>query len=102
MKFHSRSLAIRLSGPIALAFALLALLPASSHGAPPKVSTANLEGWSGDNGGRILKALDFAHATRVPGHPPVAAFDWYNTVIKNDVGDATVFWMLKHDLILKP
>jgi hypothetical protein len=34
--------------------------------------------------------------------PPVAIFDWDNTVIKNDIGDATMFWMLKNDKILQP
>ncbi len=33
---------------------------------------------------------------------PVAIFDWDNTVIKNDVGDALLIWMLKKDLILRP
>jgi hypothetical protein len=33
---------------------------------------------------------------------PVAAFDWDNTLIKNDAGDATFFWMLAHDLIKVP
>src|SRR5262249_9767814 len=30
-------------------------------------------------------------------NPPVAIFDWDNTVIKNDIGDATMFWMLNND-----
>ena len=33
---------------------------------------------------------------------PVAAFDWDNTVVKNDLGDATFFWMLKNDKVLQP
>jgi phosphoserine phosphatase len=33
---------------------------------------------------------------------PVAVFDWDNTVIKGDIGDGTLFWMLAHDLIRKP
>ncbi|RJO70583.1 MAG: haloacid dehalogenase-like hydrolase [Myxococcales bacterium] len=32
----------------------------------------------------------------------VAVFDWDNTVIKNDVGDAVFFWMLVHNQILAP
>ncbi|MGW1890859.1 haloacid dehalogenase-like hydrolase [Streptomyces sp. NPDC002004] len=35
------------------------------------------------------------------GHP-VAAFDWDNTVTKNDVTDATLAWALQHDKILRP
>lgn len=37
-----------------------------------------------------------------PAERPVAIFDWDNTVLKNDIGDATFFWMLKHDKILRP
>ncbi|MBE7479046.1 MAG: haloacid dehalogenase-like hydrolase [Polyangiaceae bacterium] len=37
-----------------------------------------------------------------PAKRPVAVFDWDNTVVKNDIGDATLFWMLKHDVILQP
>ncbi|MEV0849141.1 HAD family hydrolase [Streptomyces sp. NPDC049954] len=33
---------------------------------------------------------------------PVAAFDWDNTVSKNDITDATIAWSLRHDKILRP
>ncbi|HEV8325152.1 MAG TPA: hypothetical protein VG389_26285, partial [Myxococcota bacterium] len=33
---------------------------------------------------------------------PVAVFDWDNTVMKNDIGDATLFFILNNDLILQP
>jgi phosphoglycolate phosphatase-like HAD superfamily hydrolase len=78
----------------------------SSGGAmtvPPDLD-ANLT-WYGDNRER-LNALIVEHGVRRPGydpaHKPVAVFDWDNTVIKNDVGDATLFWMLLHDKILQP
>jgi hypothetical protein len=32
----------------------------------------------------------------------VAMFDWDNTVVKNDIGDATFFWMVKNDKIRQP
>ncbi len=32
----------------------------------------------------------------------VAVFDWDNTMIKNDVGDATFFWMIEHNLFIAP
>lgn len=32
----------------------------------------------------------------------VAIFDWDNTVVKNDIGYGTNFYMLAHDLILQP
>jgi phosphoserine phosphatase len=34
--------------------------------------------------------------------PPVAVFDWDNTVMRNDVGDAMVYWMLRHDGVRQP
>lgn len=36
------------------------------------------------------------------GRKPVAAFDWDNTVIKNDIGDATLFWMIANGKIRSP
>jgi hypothetical protein len=35
-------------------------------------------------------------------HRPVAAFDWDNTVTKNDTTDITLAWALDHDKILQP
>ncbi|HAZ12452.1 MAG: hypothetical protein A2X86_16870 [Bdellovibrionales bacterium GWA2_49_15] len=32
----------------------------------------------------------------------VAVFDWDNTMIKNDIGDATFFWMIEHNLFVAP
>ena len=43
-----------------------------------------------------------ASATFDPTKRPVAAFDWDNTIMKNDIGDATFFWMIKHDKIRQP
>ncbi len=37
-----------------------------------------------------------------PAKPPVAIFDWDNTIIKNDIGDLAFAWMLKNDKILQP
>lgn len=34
--------------------------------------------------------------------PPVVTFDMDNTLIKNDLGDAIVFWALRHDKVLQP
>ncbi len=33
---------------------------------------------------------------------PVALFDWDNTVIKNDIGDAITFYLIEHDKVLQP
>ncbi|MFI5300652.1 MAG: haloacid dehalogenase-like hydrolase [Polyangiales bacterium] len=35
-------------------------------------------------------------------HRPVATIDWDNTMMKNDLGDATLFWMLRNEKILQP
>ena len=37
-----------------------------------------------------------------PKQPPVAVFDWDNTVLKNDIGDATLFWAIRNDKIKRP
>ncbi|MBB5105914.1 phosphoserine phosphatase [Streptomyces spectabilis] len=63
------------------------------------------KGWYGDNKQRLQRLLDTygrcsdAYDKR---HKPLAVFDWDNTVIKNDVGDATMFWMLRHGKIRTP
>ncbi|HEU0030568.1 MAG TPA: HAD family hydrolase [Kofleriaceae bacterium] len=33
---------------------------------------------------------------------PVALFDWDNTVVKNDVGDAITFHLISHDKVVQP
>ncbi|WP_210725659.1 haloacid dehalogenase-like hydrolase [Arthrobacter silvisoli] len=36
------------------------------------------------------------------GEAPVAIFDWDNTVVKNDIGYGTNFWMLRNNKVLQP
>jgi len=69
---------------------------------------ATLDGkqpWFGDNRVRLQQMID-AHGRGSKGfdprHPPVATFDWDNTVIRNDAGDATMFWMIRNDKIRRP
>ncbi|MEU5958088.1 haloacid dehalogenase-like hydrolase [Streptomyces sp. NPDC047525] len=63
-------------------------------------------GWYGDNRARIQKMIDAYGLCGDGSHKgaakPVAAFDWDNTVIKNDVGDATMFWLLRNSKIRTP
>ncbi|MFF1698024.1 HAD family hydrolase [Streptomyces sp. NPDC058257] len=63
-------------------------------------------GWYGDNKARLQKMIDTYGRCDDGGHKgatrPVAAFDWDNTVIKNDVGDATMFWLLRNSKIRTP
>ncbi|MFE4686896.1 haloacid dehalogenase-like hydrolase [Streptomyces sp. NPDC056721] len=59
--------------------------------------------WYGQNRARLQRVID--ERGTCSGHHgprPVAAFDWDNTVSKNDVTDATIAWSLKHDKILRP
>ena len=41
-------------------------------------------------------------SNETPEDAPVAIFDWDNTVVKNDVGYGTNYWMLNHDRVLQP
>ncbi|WP_338694633.1 haloacid dehalogenase-like hydrolase [Streptomyces sp. Q6] len=59
--------------------------------------------WYGQNRAKLQRMID--ERGTCDGHHgprPVAAFDWDNTVSKNDVTDATIAWSLKHDKILRP
>ncbi|MFE9574577.1 haloacid dehalogenase-like hydrolase [Streptomyces sp. NPDC006692] len=72
--------------------------------------------WCGDNRERLQRIIN-AYApcaqptpsSRSAGKaggrtstPPVAVFDWDNTVVKNDVGDALFYWILRNDKVLRP
>ncbi|MEU7181588.1 MULTISPECIES: haloacid dehalogenase-like hydrolase [Streptomyces] len=62
--------------------------------------------WYGDNRAKLQKMIDerglCGHPSPGPEGRPVAAFDWDNTVVKNDISDATLAWALQHDKILRP
>ncbi|MEU8486294.1 haloacid dehalogenase-like hydrolase [Streptomyces sp. NPDC048641] len=59
--------------------------------------------WYGQNRARLQRVIDERGTCEGHHGPrPVAAFDWDNTVSKNDVTDATIAWSLKHDKILRP
>lgn len=61
--------------------------------------------WLPDNRSRLNALLATRGRTSPgydPAHPPVATFDWDNTMMRNDIGDATMAWMLLHDAILQP
>ncbi|MGD0526616.1 MAG: haloacid dehalogenase-like hydrolase, partial [Polyangiaceae bacterium] len=78
---------------------------------PPRLPVAkrlldpSLPGWLSQNRAR-LDALLSSRGAGSPGydpaHKPVATFDWDNTMMRNDIGDATMAWMLRHDLVLQP
>jgi len=60
-------------------------------------------GWHGDNRERLEAMIRELGGERAAGEAaPVAVFDWDNTVIKNDIGDVYLAWMINHDLVLQP
>ncbi|OBB11782.1 hypothetical protein A5761_23765 [Mycolicibacterium setense] len=63
-------------------------------------------GWYGDNRDRIdamLAELGTCGANGSVGDgAPLALFDWDNTVVKNDIGDATFFWMVRNGKLRAP
>ena len=65
--------------------------------------------WYGDNAARIDTMLATygscaGHPASTPtgGKAPLALFDWDNTVVRNDIGNATFYWMVAHDKIRRP
>ncbi|MEX3655911.1 haloacid dehalogenase-like hydrolase, partial [Mycolicibacterium fortuitum] len=67
---------------------------------------ADNPGWYGDNRDRIdamLAELGTCGANgSVTDGAPLALFDWDNTVVKNDIGDATFFWMVRNGKLRAP
>lgn len=63
-------------------------------------------GWYGDNHERLVAMIKARGKCGETGDvakgAPLALFDWDNTVVKNDIGDATAFWMIKNGKILQP
>ncbi|QNG21439.1 haloacid dehalogenase-like hydrolase [Rhodococcus triatomae] len=62
--------------------------------------------WYGDIRGRLDRMIAEYGECGDPGDvdegAPLALFDWDNTVVKNDIGSATAYWMLRNDKILQP
>src|SRR5262249_9770165 len=61
--------------------------------------------WLPENRARLNELIatrGIASPTFDPRNRPVAVFDWDNTVVKNDLGDATFFWMIRHEKVLQP
>ncbi|WP_019546805.1 HAD family hydrolase [Streptomyces sulphureus] len=63
--------------------------------------------WHGDNRERLQQVIDergrcHDHGRSGHGQRPVAAFDWDNTITKNDTTDTVLAWALEHDKILRP
>lgn len=61
--------------------------------------------WYGDNLDRLNEMItDLGDCDRSPDADgaPLALFDWDNTVVKNDIGDAQTFWMLANGKVKQP
>ncbi len=81
--------------------------PAGDGGVTPllRLLDQRVRGWVAANRTRLdqlLRTYGASSLTFDPALRPVAVFDWDNTVLKNDIGDATLFWMIKNDKILQP
>lgn len=64
------------------------------------------DGWYGDNHAKLTAMIEQVGKCGGEGDvakgAPLALFDWDNTVVKNDIGDAMTFWMLKNGKVLQP
>ncbi|MFF3310445.1 haloacid dehalogenase-like hydrolase [Streptomyces sp. NPDC002952] len=89
-----------------VAAAALAAAPAAGAApADPRPACPQLSRhlpWYGDNRAHLQQVVDERGSCAGRGGHPVAAFDWDNTVTKNDVTDATISWALRHDRVLRP
>ncbi|MFD7711469.1 haloacid dehalogenase-like hydrolase [Streptomyces sp. NPDC059786] len=97
-----------LAWTLAAAAALAAAPPSAAAATAARTNCPRLStklDWYGDNRAHLQQVIDergscSGHGQH--GQVPVAAFDWDNTVTKNDVTDATISWSLRHDKILRP
>ncbi|MFF5453420.1 HAD family hydrolase [Streptomyces sp. NPDC012950] len=81
---------------------LVSAAPAQAKHRPCPTLTVST-GWYGDNKARLDRLIaDHCADARKKGEKPLAVFDWDNTVIKNDVGDATLYWLLRNDRVRPP
>ncbi|MCB5170335.1 haloacid dehalogenase-like hydrolase [Streptomyces bambusae] len=96
------ALALAAGGLVAATPDARAARPAAADCTGPRLSG----GWYGTNQARLQELVD-TYGRCSPYRPggrarPVAVFDWDNTVVKNDVGDATMFWMLRNGKVRRP
>lgn len=100
------AIVVGLATAAALAAAPLPAGAATTHDRTPRANCPQLDTklpWYGDNRAKLQKMIDErGTCSGKRGPRPVAAFDWDNTVVKNDITDATLAWALKHDKILRP
>ncbi|MFG3283645.1 HAD family hydrolase [Streptomyces sp. NPDC048111] len=102
----ARRLAV-IAAALSLAAAGLAAAPAAAARPAHCPQLTVGQGWFADNQDRIQDLIDTygtcgAGAGARHGKRPLAVFDWDNTVVKNDIGDATLYWLLRHSKIRRP
>ncbi|MEV0321279.1 HAD family hydrolase [Streptomyces sp. NPDC050658] len=111
MNFKRRAIAatavtaVAAAGLVTVQATAQAIQPARSE--PRTCPTLSVsDGWYGENKARLQRMIeeygDCGPRHHKGGARPVATFDWDNTVIKNDVGDATMFWLLRNGKIRTP
>lgn len=79
--------------------------PLPDLGTPACAALDVAQTWYGSNRDKLdqlMRAQGVCSAAYNASKKPLAVFDWDNTVVKNDVGDATFFYMLAHDQFLQP
>ncbi|SON60653.1 hypothetical protein MSIMFI_02149 [Mycobacterium simulans] len=99
----SRTLAAVVAGVLALTGCT------GAHPGTPSAGCRTLAadpGWYGDNRDRIdgmIRQLGTCgKAGSVTSGAPLALFDWDNTMVRNDIGNATFFWMVRNSKIRQP
>lgn len=82
--------------------------PKPPAAAPTAATARHLDpqyAWHGENRALLDAMLDAegrGSPTYDRANKPLATFDFDNTLVRNDVGFATFFWMLAHDKFLQP
>jgi hypothetical protein len=91
--------------PLAISLCIINMLAPALAAPPIRKLDPGIAGFTPENRARLdalLVARGRASASWDAQHPPVATFDWDNTMMRNDIGDATMAWLLRHDGILQP
>ncbi|MFJ8470946.1 haloacid dehalogenase-like hydrolase [Kitasatospora sp. NPDC094011] len=91
---------------VALVVALATAVPPVASAPPASAATCpTLDtrlAWSADNREKLQDFISAYGSCAGPGARRLALFDWDNTLVKNDVGDAMMSWLLRNDGILQP
>ena len=84
---------------------ILVALSATLVSTPIFAQDVEFGGWHAENRARLdqlIQEYGTPSATYDPENRPIAVFDWDNTVAKNDIGAATVAWVIQNGLVHQP